>query len=512
MVDWVVLELSSRSEGEDPDVVRKSIQHSIRGAEVFVPAVVTQIGDDRVVHYLLDGYAFAQKTLPDTAYLKLEGTRFVQSVLTSTGVGRNRKVASVKEEDILKFRRQMRTETDQGIAVGDKVRITTGPYRNIEATVIEDLPEQQVVQVFVQLRSKQSIVSIPRSGLYVVERAPTSGLYNRISALRSWAGLALPAIRWSSPMASIGEALTRYLRVSQWDSASNHIKAFLNLLVGKVGDSFTEVGDKFRIYTTVTEYADRLAPLYAFVMTYYTTYGAFLFCAQEKYRELQTLEDFLERFRHLNTDIEGLHQQLARNEHADIDRVVENVVVDGGALMDALIVDGHLQAARAATAPGLANLTDSKGNPTGLIYGFLRILQSLRKRFPDTLIYVAWDGSSKRRKHQFGEYKANRPNGGRGPVPSFQFLRELLPRLGVVQAYNPEEEADDVIATLVRGLLKEKSNLIFSTDRDLLQLVTHATQMLAPGRGTRNEILFDRGTVVSSFGVEPDHLAHLRAF
>ena len=40
---WVVLELGPKAENEDPDLIRASIQHRIRGAEVFIPASVNTV-------------------------------------------------------------------------------------------------------------------------------------------------------------------------------------------------------------------------------------------------------------------------------------------------------------------------------------------------------------------------------------------------------------------------------------------------------------------------------------
>jgi DNA polymerase-1 len=100
-------------------------------------------------------------------------------------------------------------------------------------------------------------------------------------------------------------------------------------------------------------------------------------------------------------------------------------------------------------------------------------------------------------------------------VPGFDqlaFLREVLPRLGVWQGVSPDEEADDVIASLVRGSLRGQNNLIYSTDRDLLQLVSGTTQMLVPGVGGRKDAMYDQAAVERTFGVPPESIVQLRAF
>ena len=84
--------------------------------------------------------------------------------------------------------------------------------------------------------------------------------------------------------------------------------------------------------------------------------------------------------------------------------------------------------------------------------------------------------------------------------------------LGVAQAFHPEEEADDVIASLVRTTLRGQCNVILTTDRDLLQLVTDRDEVLVPVVGGRKEIRFDPAAVEAEYGVPPCQMPVLRAF
>jgi DNA polymerase-1 len=109
----------------------------------------------------------------------------------------------------------------------------------------------------------------------------------------------------------------------------------------------------------------------------------------------------------------------------------------------------------------------------------------------------------------FPGYKAGRiPFEGRDQI---EWLKAALPSFGVVQAYNEVEEADDAIATLVTGRLKEDVNVILSNDRDLLQLVTATTTVLAPSSGLRPEKLFDVDAVKEEYGVPPGKMVYFRA-
>lgn len=505
---WVALELNFRAEGEDPDIVCQSIQNALKGAEVFIPAVVTQVGDARVVHYLVDGYAFLRRAEHAiSAIMRLENSRYVNAILTeaTSGPGR-RRLSTVTASEIDRMRSQIALEVDQGICIGDKVSITSGHYRNIEATVVEEIPELEQVQVYVRLRSKQSIVTLPRSFLRVTERSPLSPVLSRLTALGSWTRAAQPVFQWSpdSSWAAVETAWAEVRRIFEWQARGMGLFANVSFLHGGLDLQVADFRARLDQARRLDAWAKRLRPLAALVDG--AKSQTKLEAIRCKYRELQWLDGIFDRVKRMQREFADLAHHSARRSR------------DGGQMQTQnVLVDGHNLAFRCLYAPGMSDLKDSQGRPTGMILGFLTSLGSLKKRFPDARLYVAWDGSSRRRKQIFGDYKANRPSretsseGGAVWDP-LQFLRTLLPTLGVRQVFNPEEEADDVIATLVRGALSDQNNLIFTSDRDLLQLVSATTRMLAPSAGSRKEAIFDVASVDQGFGVRPEMMSQLRAF
>jgi DNA polymerase I len=182
--------------------------------------------------------------------------------------------------------------------------------------------------------------------------------------------------------------------------------------------------------------------------------------------------------------------------------------------VDHLIIDGHNLALRCAFVPGLDTLRDSRGRFTGAIVGFLRSLKSFRKKFPGAEIVVTWDGSSRRRRAMFADYKANRPQAQapQASSPSIEafdqihWLRDTLPFFGVKQVWNPEEEADDVISTLVRKFAP-RTCVILSTDRDFLQLVSERVFLYVPTK----ERLYDAAKILEEYGVPPERILDLKA-
>lgn len=228
---WVILELSSKADGEDPDLVKKSITCSLKGAEIFIPAAITQVGADRVVHYLVEGYAFIRHTFEQKAYMRLENTRYVQSVLTTisraAGGRPTKNLSFVTDADIEKMRRQIHRETDQGIGVNDTVLITSGAYKQITAKVIEEIPEEDKVQVHIQLLSKDSIITLPRSFLRLVEKAKRPECVVKYEELRNWFNDTVDIIRLEPlqlNMVELKALHSKYLSLTAWSARKEPIE------------------------------------------------------------------------------------------------------------------------------------------------------------------------------------------------------------------------------------------------------------------------------------------------
>jgi hypothetical protein len=384
---WVVLELNSRSEGEDPDIVTKSIRGTLgKDVEVFLPAAVTEIGGDRVVYYLINGYAFVRHTgLESKDYIRLEGTRFVQSALTGLSEGK-RRIALVSTADIERMRDQLKREVDQDIGIGDTVLIVTGAYRNIQAKVIEDISENDEVQVLVALRSKQAIVTLPRSGLKIVERAPFSPIVSKIAAMRTWIRFSRPIAAWDGDPTQIRQAFEKFEKLFGWSEQGRSLYAQVGWFP-HAGPELERLRLQLAALERMTGWREELVKLFAFVASYqgYVSESQ-LESLQERFLELVWFEDVQQRVTKLRRDVEAMaHAQAGRAVRPD---------KEGGVMFQNLLIDGHNLAFRCLHAPGLDSLADIQGRPTGVIVGFIRSLGALRKKHPDARVYVTWDGSN----------------------------------------------------------------------------------------------------------------------
>jgi DNA polymerase-1 len=561
MRDWVVLELSPQGEDEDPEVLASALARVFRDktVEIFIPASVSIVGESRVIHKLIDNYVFVRRTLPDSAYMRLEGTRYVASVLTvARALDRKtsyREMACVRDVDIDKMRRQIHVETEQGIEVGDEVQVMNGPYKGINGRIITEIPETDSVQVYIKLRSKEAIVTLPRSFLRFVSKdqsdLPTftfSPFMTKIERIREWGRLVQPILSWvpsgfreveqaARDLGNIGLGLKRLDRVK-------HIRRQMTLPSGpppitpllhshqgvRLFGGWLDRSRKLGFQVKPTPVIDKVAEKYGLVnqMDSLIKRGPAWFQYLQAAPALATLptlnaqvEAKMLESRWLQDIVQRLNT-LARN--------VGNVEALTGRpdMFENVIIDGHNLAYRVSHALGAMKkpLTDAEGNPTSLVFGFLKSLTSLKKRFANASIYVVWDGSPQRRIDLFEGYKIKRRakraaeraangslNGASvvGPESQMSRLRNILPLLGVIQAFNAEEETDDVIACLVRGKLKGQRNVILSTDQDFLQLVTLTDIVLSPKVGNRQETLYDRDKVVEEYGVTPESMVQLRA-
>ena len=172
-----------------------------------------------------------------------------------------------------------------------------------------------------------------------------------------------------------------------------------------------------------------------------------------------------------------------------------------------VLVDGFYCAYRSLYA--FKDLKTKDGRPSGLVFGFVRILTSLVRRFPGADIIVCWDSPSRWRKEIYPAYKENRASSGRADKAQLYALATFVRAVGIKQATAPGHEADDVIGSLIN---RAKLNIIFSRDRDFCQLVEDGVvEVFSPQSGDNPEVIYNEALVRERFGVSPDRLLHYRA-
>jgi DNA polymerase I len=169
---------------------------------------------------------------------------------------------------------------------------------------------------------------------------------------------------------------------------------------------------------------------------------------------------------------------------------------------DLVLIDGSSYLYRAFYA--LPPLTNSKGVPTGAVYGVLNMLSKFVREYTPPHIGVVFDAPGKTfRDEIFAEYKAHRP-----PMPD-DLRSQTEPLLAAVEALGlpvlriDGVEADDVIGTLAcRAAAAGQSVLISTGDKDMAQLVNDHITLINTMSGT----VLDRAGVKNKFDVYPEQI------
>ncbi len=170
-----------------------------------------------------------------------------------------------------------------------------------------------------------------------------------------------------------------------------------------------------------------------------------------------------------------------------------------------LLIDGHSILNRAFY--GLPDLTNSKGEHTNAVLGFINIITKIIDEEKPTHLAVAFDVHQKTFRHEmFNEYKGTRkgmPDELRAQVP---LMKELLKAMQVTILECPGYEADDIIGTLSkRGEESGMEVSVLSGDRDLLQLATdHVLIRIPKTKGGQTTVEnYHARDVVELYGVSP---------
>ncbi|SRR5712691_1051049 len=180
-----------------------------------------------------------------------------------------------------------------------------------------------------------------------------------------------------------------------------------------------------------------------------------------------------------------------------------------------LLVDGMPLAY--ANQAKIGHLANSAGEPTGMIFGFLRSVNAYAKRYKCDKVVVAWDLSGTPIKAQgFVGYKSGRALTVDKMVARIQLsrLREIIGQTWWSQVDAFGFEADDVLGTLARRF--EINSLVDSirivtSDHDLLQLVTNRITWVDAREKDLKRQEWNVERVFAEYGVKPEQLCLYRA-
>lgn len=167
-----------------------------------------------------------------------------------------------------------------------------------------------------------------------------------------------------------------------------------------------------------------------------------------------------------------------------------------------ILVDGSSYLYRAFHA--LPALTNSKGFPTGAVYGMINMLKRLISDYQPEYIAVVFDAKGKTfRDDMYPAYKATRQEMPNQLVLQIEPIHKIIRALGLPLIMIEGVEADDVIGTLAKHATQHGMKSIISTgDKDLAQLVNEQVTLI----NTMTNTTLDPAGVKEKFGVSPDRI------
>ena len=173
-----------------------------------------------------------------------------------------------------------------------------------------------------------------------------------------------------------------------------------------------------------------------------------------------------------------------------------------------LIIDGNSIANRAFYA--LPLLSNSKGEFSNAVYGFVNILTKTILDLNPTHIAIAFDyGKKTFRNEIYSEYKATRKGMPNELAVQMPILKKLLKTMGISYFEKQNIEADDIIGTLCKTPNCQK--ILLSGDRDLFQLLNNETIMWFPKKGVTEIEIITENNLKDKMGINPNQVVDYKA-
>lgn len=165
-----------------------------------------------------------------------------------------------------------------------------------------------------------------------------------------------------------------------------------------------------------------------------------------------------------------------------------------------ILVDGSSYLYRAFHA--MPSLSNSKGLPTGAVYGVTNMLRKLLADHDPRLIAVVFDAKGRTfRDDLYDKYKANRQEMPSDLVRQIEPIHAVIHAMGLPLIMIEGVEADDVIGTLAKkAALLGMPTLISTGDKDMAQLVDKDITLV----NTMTDTVLDPVGVREKFGIPPE--------
>ncbi|WP_062199134.1 DNA polymerase I [Massilibacterium senegalense] len=176
-----------------------------------------------------------------------------------------------------------------------------------------------------------------------------------------------------------------------------------------------------------------------------------------------------------------------------------------------VLIDGNSLAYRAFFA--LPLLSNDRGLHTNAIYGFTTILMKMIEEEKPTHVLVAFDAGKTTFRHEtYKEYK-----GGRAKTPGelseqFPFIRQLIESMNMKWFELDRFEGDDIIGTMTKQMQGEEEVevIVYSGDKDLLQLVDEHVSVCVTRKGISELDIYTVEAIKDKYGLSPEKIIDMK--
>jgi DNA polymerase-1 len=173
-----------------------------------------------------------------------------------------------------------------------------------------------------------------------------------------------------------------------------------------------------------------------------------------------------------------------------------------------VLLDAHAILHRAYHA--LPDFANSKGEPTGALYGVSTMLLKIVTDLKPDYIVAAYDVKGPTHRHDaFKDYKAQRKAAEDDLVRQMTTSREVFKAFNIPIYDKQGFEADDILGTIVTELKGREGIeiIIASGDMDTMQLIDDArVRVFTLKKGLNDTVLYDEKAVIARYGFGPKQI------
>ncbi|MBQ0017196.1 MAG: DNA polymerase I [Clostridiales bacterium] len=173
-----------------------------------------------------------------------------------------------------------------------------------------------------------------------------------------------------------------------------------------------------------------------------------------------------------------------------------------------VLVDGNSLINRAFYA--LPILTNSSGEYCNALYGFCNlIIKVIQTEKPDYMA-ICFDAGKHTFRHDiYAEYKGTRKGMPEELAEQIPNMKKLLKAMNIFVIEKQNIEADDLVGSLAKKF--NTQNIIFSGDKDLLQLIDENTEVHLTKKGVTDLQVMNEKTLLENMNLKPYQIIELKA-